>query len=368
MNQIEIKLFLRIFLLFFITLDILTAIIFYKEYQNEVKNLEQSISYNMDICNFNMDDNIYACSNYNIEFFNQEKEIYTTNFLREKDKKPNIIYKEKNLFYKYYAVPQSPLYLKISYDVPSYKKQIGEFKNSRIYEFQIATLGVLLLTLLFSLYSLAPLKEAFNLTQEFIKDILHDFNTPISSLILNIKTLPKTKATYEKIHRIEQSLDTILSLQDNLKNYLKEHPNQNEEIELLALIHERIEPLENLYPNLTFIVEGKTLWLYTHRASISRILDNLLVNASKYNRKDGEIKVMVGKSAILISDTGEGIKNAKQIFNRFYKEHERGLGIGLHIVKKLSNELGIKIEVQSSLNKGTTFLLTFSTSMIKAPH
>jgi len=365
LNRIEVTLFLRIFILFFVTLDILTSIIFYKEYKNEVKNLEQLIAYNMDICNFNTDDNRYACSEYTIDFFNQEKEIYTDEFLLKESEQSNTIYKEKNLFYKYYAIPNSPLYLKISYAVSQYQKKINLFKENRIHEFEISSLGVLLLSILFSLYSLAPLNHAFRLTQEFIKDILHDFNTPISSLLLNIKILSKTKENYAKIHRIEQALDTILSLQDNLKNYLKQHPKQNEHFELLTLVQERIESLENLYPSLTFIVEGQTLWLYSHQASINRILDNILVNASKYNRKDGEIKVQITQKSIIISDTGEGIKNAKEIFNRFYKEHERGLGIGLHIVKKLCNELGIKIEVQSKLNQGTTFSLTFSKAMIK---
>lgn len=74
MNRIEIALFIRPFIVFFIALELMTAIIFYKEYTNEVKNLEQQISYNMDTCNFNMDDNIYACSQYNIDFIKKSSE------------------------------------------------------------------------------------------------------------------------------------------------------------------------------------------------------------------------------------------------------------------------------------------------------
>ncbi len=364
MNQIEINGFLRIFIPFFILLELLTSIIFYKEYKNEVENLEKSISYNMDICNYNMDDNIYACSDYKIEFFNENKDIFTDSFLKKEGKNRDILYRENNLFYKYYSIPKYNLYLKISYDVSSYKEKIETCKDNRIKEISMATLGVLLFTLFFSFYSLYPLNQAFKLTQEFIKDILHDFNTPISSLLLNVKTLPKTKDSYDKIHRIEHSLDTILSLQDNLRNYLKEHPKQNEEFDLLDLVYERVEPLENLYPKLNFLIEGKSIRIYTHKASISRILDNILVNASKYNKKDGDVIVKIGEKSITISDTGEGIKNAKIIFNRFYKEHERGLGIGLHIVKKLCSELKIKIEVQSKVDEGTAFTLIFRKDMI----
>jgi len=55
----------------------------------------------------------------------------------------------------------------------------------------------------------------------------------------------------------------------------------------------------------------------------------------------------------------KGIKYPNKIFDRFYKEHELGLGIGLHIVKNLCDELGIKIKVQSKIDQGTTFILIF---------
>ena len=342
-------------------LEVLTAIIFYREYQNEVKNLEQTISYNMNICNFNTDDHKYACSDYDINFFNEKKQTYTVEFLNRHKEKINTVYRRESKFYKYYPIPYVPeFYLKISYPNMLYQVKISDFKKHRVREFIFSTFAVLVLTMLFSFYSLSPLRHAFKLTQEFVKDILHDFNTPISSLLLNVKTLPKTKESYDKINRIEQSLNTILSLQENLKSYLKQHPKHNEEFELLKLVEERVEPLKALYPELTFTVEGEKCLLYSNQASISRILDNLLTNASKYNQENGEVKVQVKKESIIISDRGKGIKYANKIFDRFYKEHERGLGIGLHIVKNLCDELGIKIKVDSKVDQGTSFTLIFS--------
>jgi len=360
LNRVEVRSFLRNFIPFLLTLEFLTGIIFYKEYQNEVKNLEQTIHYNMDICNFNTDDAQYACLDYSIEFFNEKKQIFTMKFLREQGEKPEISYHKNNLFYKYYPIPNvKNLHLKISYPASLYQTKIAIFKSNRVDEFVLASLGVLVLSLLFSLYSLAPLRHAFKLTQEFIKDILHDFNTPISSLLLNIKTLPKTKENYDKINRIEQSLNTILALQENLKSYLNQHPKQKERFELFKLVEERVKSLENLYPNLTFIIQGEPLSLYTNQPSMSRILDNLLNNAAKYNQVNGEVSVEIKTDSITIADTGKGIKHADKIFDRFYKEHERGLGIGLHIVKKLCDELGINIKVYSKVDKGTTFTLIF---------
>ncbi len=62
-------------------------------------------------------------------------------------------------------------------------------------------------------------------------------------------------------------------------------------------------------------------------------------------------------SVLYIEDTGKGIKNPSKVFERFYKEQERGIGIGLHIVKKLCEELGIEITLQSEIGQGTSFFL-----------
>lgn len=61
-----------------------------------------------------------------------------------------------------------------------------------------------------------------------------------------------------------------------------------------------------------------------------------------------------------VTDTGVGIKKPRKIFKRFYKETSRGLGIGLHIVKKLSNEMNIGLCVKSQINIGTTFKLNLT--------
>ncbi len=61
-----------------------------------------------------------------------------------------------------------------------------------------------------------------------------------------------------------------------------------------------------------------------------------------------------------IKDTGKGIKHPEKVFTRFYKEQERGIGIGLHIVKKLCDEMKIPIRLESEVNVGSTFELDLS--------
>ena len=99
--------------------------------------------------------------------------------------------------------------------------------------------------------------------------------------------------------------------------------------------------------------------LECNKIALERILDNLLTNACKYNKKNGTVFIDIIKNKMTIRDTGVGIKNTTKIFQRYYKENETGLGIGMSIVKKLCDMLEISISVKSVINEGTTIVLLF---------
>ncbi|RUM68807.1 MAG: sensor histidine kinase, partial [Sulfurovum sp.] len=97
--------------------------------------------------------------------------------------------------------------------------------------------------------------------------------------------------------------------------------------------------------------------MHTNKDAFIRIIDNILSNAGKYNSADGHVNIVFENHNLLISDTGKGIKNISKVFDRYYKEQDRGIGIGLHIVKKLCDELMISIHIQSKQMKGTKITL-----------
>ena len=272
-----------------------------------------------------------------------------------------MLYKTKEGLKSFYPIPRSKKYImSISTKKQNYKAQIQQIKNKTIWNF-LAILGVIaLLSVIFSFYALSPLRNALRLTQEFIKDILHDFNTPLASLRLNTSMLKDEFQDNKKIQRIEQSVQTVLRLQSHLKSYLKNHKQQNEEFVLDDIVEDIIKILQINYPDITFSQNTNNTKLFTNKEAFQRIINNIVSNAAKYNKQNGSVNIEVKNSKIYITDTGVGIKNPKKIFERFYKEQQRGIGIGLHIVKKLSEELGIKIEVKSKIGEGTTFVLNIS--------
>jgi len=193
------------------------------------------------------------------------------------------------------------------------------------------------------------------LTREFIRDILHDVNTPVSTMRLNLSLLQQEIGENRKLKRIERSIDNILSLQDNLKHYLLNSKMTIEDIALKRLIIDIVEMIEKNYPNLNYSVNiPNYIIIKSNEKALIRIVNNIISNASKYNKERGDIDISyIESSKTLI------IANPHRVFERFYKEHDRGIGIGLHIVKKLCDELGIKISIESQLNIGTTVFLKF---------
>jgi signal transduction histidine kinase len=247
---------------------------------------------------------------------------------------------------------------KVSYPVKYLDADIEIIQNDTYTQLLPFLLLTFILSILFAFYTLHPLKKSLEMTNEFIKDILHDFNTPISTIRLNTDLL-KEKNT-KPVHRIKNSINTILNLQNNLKNYIDDELGESETFDLKQLIHERIDLIQATYPNIIFSKQVQSLMIHCNKDAMSRILDNIFSNACKYNKTDGEVIISLAHDTLHIEDTGVGIRHPKKIFDRFYKETSRGLGIGLHIVKKLSNLMHIEIAVSSTLGKGTTFTLDLS--------
>jgi len=269
---------------------------------------------------------------------------------------------EKSGLYAFFRVPKSKKYhMRLFYAQKSYEQDRVKIIQELGIKFIVSTLLLLGVAFLLTLYSLKPLRKALKINDEFIKDILHDFNTPITSMVLNLSMLDKKEQENPFITRISQGLDTIVLLQNNLKSFLASSPSYNSRVDIALVAKERLEFMAILYTNISFVYEKKSeLLKITNRDLITRIFDNLLSNASKYNRPKGEVKLIVNGNFVTIEDTGKGIQDTSKVLERYHTEQERGLGIGLHVVNKLNQELGIVMRIESKVDVGTKVSLDFS--------
>ncbi len=342
MNKVEIESFLKSFFLFFISLSILISTLFYINFTKDVQTLDENVLSQMRLCSYDL-----KCDQFKLDFIDIDSK-----------KKLSTLYKDENGLTSFYPIINSENFL-LSFNLSQtdYIKEIKLLKKELYIELSLVLVIVFILSIIFSIYAIYPLRNALLLTQEFIKDILHDFNTPLASLRLNSAMLKKELGENEKIDRIELSVKNVLDLQEHLRSYLQNSSISKEVFDLEDIIKERISIIEKNYQKIDFSLNIKNTKLNTNKEAFVRIIDNILSNAAKYNKTGGYVKVIYEKNILKVIDSGKGIKNPKKVFRRFYKEQERGIGIGLHIVKKLCDELKINIKIDSELGRGSTFSL-----------
>ena len=145
-------------------------------------------------------------------------------------------------------------------------------------------------------------------------------------------------------------------LHNNLNTYLQEVQFASEKFNLRELIDEQVDFFAPMYNYLQWDVDIEDIVLKSDKNAFSRIIYNILSNACKYNTSDGSITIKTQNNILSISNTSYGIKNPSKIFERFYKESDRGLGIGLHIVETLCEQLQIKKKILVKNNIVTMYL------------
>jgi len=331
-------------MVFFPLLELLLVLLFFQLYHNEIQDYKQNIYKDMEVCSYTL-----TCKQYKFDF--APKATTST----------NILYEDNGL-YSYFRVPKSKkFHIKLSYPSDKLEEDTNKIFYTLLIKFILMSFLLFILALFFTFYSLKPIREALQLNDEFIKDILHDFNTPITSMVLNIEMLePKVKKN-PFIKRLSQGVDNMMLLQNNLRSFLTLSVSKSLEVDIALLVKSRLEYIQNIYPNIEFnYIKKSNLVKISSSDMLIRILDNLLSNAGKYNKVKGKVDVIVENNLIIISDTGKGIKNLSYVLKRYYTEQERGLGIGLHIVNKLTLELNIKMRIESTVDIGTKITLDFS--------
>ncbi len=346
MKHAEIESFIKSFLIFFVSLSLLSSLVFWFEYTQKRHALEEKVFNEMKVCSFNL-----KCTQFTFDFV----PLHTATLYE--------LTQDTTGYYALFSIPSGKYALKLHLAQNLFDALLHQTRNTSFQAFLITLLILGIISALFSFYTLHPLRKALRLTEEFSRDILHDFNTPLASLRLNVSLLNSAPSETKKIQRIERSIETMISLGNNLRSYLEEHPLQKETLDLHALLEERMVTIQKLYPSISLKLDDTHMFIDANPDAIVRIVDNLLSNACKYNQDNGCVWITINSQTktLHIDDNGKGIQYPEKIFDRFYKEHERGLGIGLHIVKKLCDELKMPIHVTSTVGNGTHFVLDFTT-------
>lgn len=216
------------------------------------------------------------------------------------------------------------------------------------------------------------LKFKNNELDTFIYKASHDLRGPIASLmgLYNAAVIEiKDKKSLEYlgyIHRTAQRMDQVLKALINLSE-IKDKPICLGLVSLPQVVKDTMDTvgIKNSFKNIAFDLKVPEISFYTDEGLLLVIIKNLLENAIRYSRKDIstniEIKAEITKNKSLkltVKDNGLGVEKEIQdkVFNMFYKGNNfsSGSGLGLYMVKSASDKLGGKVNLTSTVNKGTT--------------
>ncbi|SFD24932.1 Signal transduction histidine kinase [Flavobacterium phragmitis] len=219
--------------------------------------------------------------------------------------------------------------------------------------------------------------EVFKKEKQFISNVSHELLTPIALLKNKLENLLQNESlddnAVDKIAGSLKTLDMLKKIINNLLLISRIDNNQyeaNEEINLREVVLDVQEDLEDRIEDreIRFVNTMQEHFIFTGNKTLIHILIyNLVTNAIKYNKPNGDIIIEDGFTEeqyfISVKDSGIGMDESQleRIFSRFARisSDQEGQGLGLAIAQSIASFHHVQIKVESVLNVGTTFTLLF---------
>lgn len=230
-----------------------------------------------------------------------------------------------------------------------------------------------------SIYIILRQKRYSDLMKDFVNNMTHEFKTPISSIKLSADVLlnhplieeDKRLLQYAKIikdqnQRLNDQVEKVLQIakmESSTFSLKREELDLNEMLKDLCSQNQwRVRDQGGL---LDYELSSQHSKIKADRFHLANVFSNLLDNAIKYSREKPSIMVKTydqDKACVIeIEDKGIGIKKEElpYLFQKFYRVstgdvHDvKGFGIGLYYVKRICDEHGFELNIESEYNKGT---------------
>jgi len=233
----------------------------------------------------------------------------------------------------------------------------------------MAAIALLTATVAWTLSKLfmRPLHRRIVQTERFVNDVTHELNTPLTALTMSSeqaladghcseKTLRNISASTRQLYDIYRSLSYL--------NFDRKHgtPHQIDLAEVLKKSMAYYRPLSES-KRLTLRLRTEPLLFALPEAEAQLLFGNLIGNAVKYSPPGSAVTIVIETGCVTVSDEGIGIAPQQQqrIFERFTRATEigGGFGVGLSVVKRICDEYGIALALESAEGEGSLFRLCF---------
>lgn len=274
--------------------------------------------------------------------------------------------------------------IEVIINIDSELKSINQLNNSIIVSLVMLIIIALCLSIFLASRIIKPVREAYEKQVFFVQDASHEMRTPLAVIKGKLELLASSfgdtiDTHFEHISKMMSEVRGLEKLNSDLLLLSKEDIdfsvnntsfNLNDFIKDISEFYFDLAEIQNKKFEVNKPKEDITVvWDYN---KVKRGIIILIENAFKYTGENGEILLSfenINKFIkITVKDNGIGIKeeDKKRIFDRFFRSAEvrgkniSGTGIGLSLLKSISKKIGIKIKVNSQLNKGSEFILIIS--------
>jgi PAS domain S-box-containing protein len=224
------------------------------------------------------------------------------------------------------------------------------------------------------------LKRAIEARDDFLSIASHELRTPLSTLVLQLETLkhslarlPLEEKTRQRLEaagrqtlRLGALIDSLLDVARICSGRLQIEPRESDLAQIARLCVERLGDESQRAGVEVRLRAPETLRGLWDELRMEQVVTNLLSNAIKYGAKkpiEVVLEPRIGAATLRVSDQGIGIDpdNQRRIFDRFERavssRHYGGLGMGLYITRQIVEAHGGTISVQSTPEKGSTFIV-----------
>ena len=209
--------------------------------------------------------------------------------------------------------------------------------------------------------------------------IAHEFNNLMTPIVLYTDLLEENEVVYREMPDEIAELKSATKRCEELAKQLLSYSRQGKAEKVLTdydatyAVQEGVNIVSKLLPvNISFkeSICKTTYYIHGQVGALNQILLNLTTNAMHAMKDGGTLSIQFGLSTdddskvrLVVEDTGSGIppEIKRHVFQPFFttKQAGEGTGIGLTVVKRLTEEHGGTIRVKTEVGKGTMFILDF---------
>ncbi|MBL8151149.1 MAG: PAS domain S-box protein [Blastocatellia bacterium] len=215
--------------------------------------------------------------------------------------------------------------------------------------------------------------ERLAVVGQLVAGVAHEVRNPLFGITTTLSAVERELGDKESVKPYLKIIMSEVDQLNHLMEQLLEHSCpvrlDADPVSILEVINDAVDDFKRKATDRSIAIEidapERDLKLSADRRKLLGMFTNLIANALEHTSAGGKIFLVVKKAAqemeIEIRDTGKGIapKDLNRIFEPFFTTRSKGTGLGLAIVRKTVVDHGGTIEVDSQLDQGTTFRITF---------